>query len=385
MESLLVPDMESAEHALHALAADAVRSGARSSMAATPFLVALLDRAERPGAPDQFLRMLARIAVGDPDAVACGSGPVQDGALEATESTLEEAERERDARIGCERVVSAGTSIYVRWLGSSNPAARTAAAHLLAFVARDDRSVDQALAQRARDNGEQPSVRASALLALGVRGAAHAADLPPPRAQELGEATILEAAAAFAALGSREAALVKTAERSAVDVLARGVAAPPAPATENDSAWPWPRAERLLLSKLALHKGRSARAQTAFLRLLPLARDRSRAERMASHLLVLAFGEPTAAAFSDWKPSLEVFPGASAWSAEQRTVLRAIASLDALWPASAELGPRVRHVDACGVQIALKRMLELAYYPSRQGLRAAIALVFNAGAGAVRR
>jgi hypothetical protein len=153
----------------------------------------------------------------------------------------------------------------------------------------------------------------------------------------------------------------------------------------GDADFPWPRCERLLLSRLARAKGRSARAQTALLRLLPLARDRARAERIAGHLLVLAFGEPTGAAFSDWRPSLEVFPGASAWSAEQRSILRSIASLDLLWPASAELSPRVRHVDACPVQLALKRMLELSYYPSRQGLRSAIALVFNAGAGGARR
>jgi hypothetical protein len=383
MDSLLGTDLESSELALHALAAHVVRSGAPSSVAAaTPFLVALLDRGERPAAPDLFLSMLARIAVGDPDAVACGSAPAQDGALELTEATPEEAEAEREARRRCEQAVTAGASVYVRWLRASSTAARSAAAHLLAFVARGDGTVDQALADRARDDAEQPAVRASALLALGLRGAARAEDLPPPRAQELGEATLLEAAAAFAALGSRDPALVKTAERNAVDVLSRGVALPP---RANAHAWPWPRPERLLLAKLSLGKGRSARAQSALLRLLPLARDRARGERIATHLLVLAFGEPTAAAFSDWKPSLEVFPGASGWSAEQRTVLRAIASLDILWPPAAEMAPRVRHVDACAVQIALKRMLELAYYPSRQGLRAAIALVLNAGAGVARR
>jgi hypothetical protein len=76
-----------------------------------------------------------------------------------------------------------------------------------------------------------------------------------------------------------------------------------------------------------------------------------------------------------------VFPGAGSWTAEQRVVLRAIEELDLLWPAAAEVGPRVRYVDACPVQVALKRMLELSYYPSRHGLRAALAIPFSAGAG----
>lgn len=164
-------------------------------------------------------------------------------------------------------------------------------------------------------------------------------------------------------------------------MLARGVGCP----SGGVPAFPWPEPERLLLAKLALGRGRSARAQTAFLRGLPLVRDRSRAERIAAHLLVLAFGEPTAAAFSDWRPSLEVFPGASTWSAEQRIVLRTIEALDSLWPTSAEADPRVRHVDACAVQVSLKRMLELSYYPSRHGLHAALALSLSAGAGAARR
>jgi hypothetical protein len=42
-------------------------------------------------------------------------------------------------------------------------------------------------------------------------------------------------------------------------------------------------------------------------------------------------------------------------------------------------------VDASPVQVALKRMLELPYYPSRKGLRTAISLAFSAGAGGAAR
>jgi hypothetical protein len=380
MDGFQAMDLEGSEQALRALVAGAVRNGARSAAAkATPFLVTVLERGVRPNAPQSILVLLARIAAGDPEAVACGGDATQGGAIEATP---EELQAEQEANRRCEEAVAAGKDTYLRWLRTGAPAARVAAAHLLAFVLREDGTVDEALAKRARDESEPAHVRASALFALGLRGTARAGDLPPPRPQELGEATLLEAAAAFAGLGSRDAALARTAERAGVDVLSRGVAAVP---TEDDADFPWPESERLLLSWLARTKGRSARAQSALLRLLPLARDRGRAERIATDLLVLAFGEPTAAAFSDWRPSLEVFPGASAWSAEQRSILRAIATLDVLWPAAAEMSPRVRHVDACPVQVALKRMLELSYYPSRQGLRSAIALVFSAGAGGARR
>jgi hypothetical protein len=95
---------------------------------------------------------------------------------------------------------------------------------------------------------------------------------------------------------------------------------------------------------------------------------------------VLSFGEPTGAAFSALRPSVEVFRGAASWSAEQRAVLRGIVDHDALWPQSAESAPSVRHADACAIQIALKRMLEVAYYPSRMGVRTALGLVVSAGA-----
>jgi len=379
MDSLLGMDLDSAEQALYALAESLVRGGPRTTVAAAvPFLVAVLDHGdgERPGAASRAFELLSRIAIGDPDAVACGGEASHGSLLEAT------PEAEKGAHARCEQAVAAGVNTYIRWLRQGDPGARTGAAHLLAFVLRDERSVDDSLATCARDESQPLAVRASALFALGLRGTACADDLPAPRTRELGEATLLEAAAAFAALGSKDPAVARTAERSAVDTLARGFG----PSSPRDAGeFPWPDAERLLLAKLARSKGRSARAQTALLRLLPLARDRARAERMARQLLVLAFGEPTAAAFSDWKPSLEVFPGASTWSAEQRSVLRAIASLDVLWPASAETEPRIRHADASSVQVALKRMLELSYYPSRQGLRSAIALAFTAGAGAARR
>jgi hypothetical protein len=376
-------DLESSEQALRALAASVVRRGRRSSAAAAaPFLIALLDRGERPSDPEAILALLAQIATGDPETAACRGEATLGGALEAT---VDEQHAEHEALGHCREAVAAGRGAYLLWLVAESVSARSAAAHVLAFVARDDRCIDGALSARARDEGENPAVRCSALFALGVRGTACAADLPQGSGQDFGPATSLEAASAFAALGAKDAVLAKAAERSAVDVLARGVATSPDGEGAERVASPWPSAERLLLGRLARAKGRSARAQSTLLRLLAVARDRDRAERISAALLVLAFGEPTAAAFSDWRPSLERFPGASAWSAEQRAVLRAIAGQDLLWPASAEQGPSVRHVDASPVQVALKQTLELSYYPSRKGLRTAITLAFSAGAGGVGR
>jgi hypothetical protein len=378
MEVLLGMDLAGSERALRALASSVVHRGRHAAAAAAaPFLIELLDRGEHPTEPEALLGLLARIASGDPDVVACGGEVAYGGALEATP---DEIQAEREVRQRCHDAVAAGRDTVLRWLIANDARARGAAAQVLAFVAVGDGGIDEALAGRARDEDEHDAVRASALFALGLRGAACASDLPPMRAQDVGEATLLEAAAIFAALGAKDAVLLKAAERTAVDILARGVSPDPLQACS-----PWPPAERLLLGRLARNKGRSARAQSALLRLLPLTRDRARAERIASALLVLSFGEPTAAAFSDWRPTLESFPGASAWSAEQRGVLRTIAGHDILWPESAEEGPRVRHVDACTVQVELKRMLELAYYPSRKGLRTAIALAFTAGAGGARR
>jgi hypothetical protein len=372
-DPLLGIDLESSEQTLRALAASLLRSGGRSSAAeAAPFLIAVLDRAAHPSDPARVLSLLAHIAVGDPEEVACAGEPAHAGALEATP---EEAQAEEESMRRREEAVAAGADVYVRWLRADAAPARAAAAHLLAFVRRDDESVDEALRARARDPQEEATVRASALLALGLRRAARAEDLPAERTQELGEGAPLEAASAFAALGSRDAAVANAGVRRAIDVLTRGVASLPA-----EAVLPWPDPERLLLAKLARAAGRSARAQSALLRALPQTHDRTRAERIAAHLLVLAFGEPTAAAFSDWRPSREVFSGAAAWSAEQRVVLRTIEETDLLWPASAEMGPRVRYVDACPIQVSLKRMLELSYYPSRHGLRAALAIRFSAGA-----
>jgi hypothetical protein len=372
-DPLLGVDLESSEHALRSLAASVLRSGGNSSAAeAAPFLIAVLDRAAHPSDPVRVLSLLAHIAVGDPEAAACGSASAHAAALEATP---EEAEAEQQAMRRREEAVAAGAEVYVRWLRAEAAPARAAAAHLLAFVRRADESVDEALRARARDPQEEAPVRASALLALGLRRAARAEDLPAERAQELGEAALLEAASAFAALGSTDAAVASAGARRAIDVLARGVASLP-----SGAGLPWPALERLLLARLSRTAGRSARAQSSLLRALPLTQQQPRAERIAAHLLVLAFGEPTAAAFSDWRPSLEVFPGAGAWTAEQRVVLRAIEELDLLWPAAAEIGPRVRYVDACPIQVALKRMLELSYYPSRHGLRAALAIPFSVGA-----
>jgi hypothetical protein len=372
-DPLLGVDLEASEHALRSLAASVLRSGGSSSAAeAAPFLIAVLDRGAHPSDPVRVLQLLAHIAVGDPEAAACGGAPPHVGALEATP---EEAEAEQEGLQRRREAVAAGSSVYVRWLRAEAAPARAAAAHVLAFVRHGDELVDEALRARARDPEEAMTVRASALLALGLRRSARAEDLPAERAQELGEAALLEAAGVVAALGSTDAPVASAGVRRAIDVLVRGV-----PSLPSDADPLWPPLERLLLARLARTAGRSARAQSALLRALPLAQQRSRAESIAAHLLVLAFGEPTAAAFSDWRPSLEVFPGAGAWSAEQRVVLRTIEGLDLLWPASAEVGPRVRYVDACPIQVALKRMLELSYYPSRHGLRAALAIPFSAGA-----
>jgi hypothetical protein len=380
MDSLLGMDLESSEHALRSLVAAVVHRGPRASAAsAAPFLVALLDRGERPCAPHAILGLLARIAVADADAVACGAQVAHGGALEASPGELHAA---REAAQYCGAVVGHGANIYLRWLLADDASARCAAAHLLAFIQRGDHAVDEALAARARDEDELEAVRASALFALGVRGTACAGDRPNRPGHEFGEATLLEAATVFSQLGSKDAAHARSAEREAIDVLARGVGEPSSrPGSDDMASFPWPKAERLLLGRLANSKGRSARAQSSLLRMLATARDRGRAERIACSLLVLAFGEPNAAAFSDWGPSREVFPGATAWSVEQRSVLSAVASTDVLWPPSAELEPSVRHVDASAVQLALKRMLVLPYYPSRTGLRAAINFAFTAGAG----
>jgi hypothetical protein len=365
------------------LVRNAVQQGAcRASLAAAPALIELLDRADTRFAPRTLLGLLAQIAVGDPDAVACGADGYPGLALDAP---AEELQAERDGRRRCAEAVDSGAEVYLRWLGSNEAAERCAAAHLLAFVAHPNRSVDQALGVHARDLGEQTSVRASALFALGLRGGACAETLPPLDADDLRKPGLLAAALAFAALGGRDTPLVSGAESAAVELLARGVLGCNERERLVREQFPWPGPDRLLLGRLARGKGRSARAQSALLRMLAAATDRESAERVASALLVLAFGEPTAAAFSQLRPSLEVFRGASSWSAEQRAVLRVIVATDVLWPASAENGPSVRHLEACAVQVELKRMLELSYYPSRKGVRSAIALVLSAGAGGVGR
>jgi hypothetical protein len=268
-DTLLGVDLEGSEHALRSLAASVLRSGGSSSAAeAAPFLIAVLDRAEHPSDPVRVLSLLAHIAVGDPEVAACG-GAAHAGALEAT---LEEAQAEHEAMRRREGAVAAGAGVYVRWLRAEAAPARAAAAHVLAFVGRRNESIDDALRARARDPGEETTVRASALLALGLRRAARAEDLPPERAQELGEAGLLEAAGAFAALGSQDAPVASTGVRRAIDVLTRGVASVP-----PEAELPWPSAERLLLAKLARTAGRSARAQSALLRALLLANERTRA------------------------------------------------------------------------------------------------------------
>jgi hypothetical protein len=384
MDGLLGMDLESSEAALRTLAASVVHHGARADAArAAPFLVALLEHGERPTMPHAILGLLARIAVIDADAIACGRDATQGGALEATTF---DAHADRDAVERCSVAVVAGRGAYLRWLGADDASARCAAAHLLAFVARGDSPIDEALAARARDEEEDEAVRASSLFALGVRGTASRHKLPCSLSHDVGGATLLEAGIVFARLASKDAAMARAAERDAVDVLARGiVGGPPASGVRAVPVFPWPEPEHLLLGRLGCGKGRAARAQSALLRMLATARDRGRAERIASALLVLAFGEPNAAAFSEWEPRREIFPGASAWTVEQRAVLGAIAAHDVLWPTAAEQTPSVRHVDASEIQLALKRMLVLPYYPSRKGLRAAIALVVIADAGGVRR
>ena len=343
-------------------------------------LIELLDHSDPPADPQAILGLLTQIAVGNPDTVACG-GERHPAALLEPPCGETRAASERSMALECERAVACGTHVYLRWLASESPVARSAASHLLAFVAHEDIAVDEALAARAKDADDNMWVRSSALLALGVRGTARADDVPHVPRKELVEATVLEAARAFAALGSRDAPLVEGAEAAAVDVLARGIAADAA----SSRSFPWPSLERLLIGGLARGRGRSARAQSALLGLLAAAGERGRAERIASALLVLAFGEPTGAAFSALRPSLEVFRGAASWTAEQRAVLRGIVDNDVLWPQSAESAPSVRHGDACAVQVALKRMLEVAYYPSRTGVRTALGLLVSGGASDVRR
>jgi hypothetical protein len=386
MDFLLWVDPGGSEQALLALVAAALHEERPVAAAtAAQFLIALLDHDGHPAAPEAAFGLLSRICAGDPDAAACGREAPYRGAIEATPEDLD---ADREARRRCAAVVASGRDAYLKWLTSGAVRARRSAAHLLAFAAPDDGRIDQSLSARARDQAEDAGVRSSALFALGVRGTASAMDLAAVRArgagalghQELGEATLLEAASSFAALGAKDAVLGKAGEHSAVDVLARGIAP-----QQLESASPWPAVERMLLARLGAAKGRSARAQTALLRLLSIARDPGRAARVASALLVLAFGEPTAAAFSDWRPLLERFPGATKWSTEQRSVLCAIADKDALWTAAAEDQPCVRRANACPIQAALKRMLELSYYPSRKGLRGAIALGFSVGAGGAGR
>jgi len=381
LHSRIARESESSEQVLRALEQRIAHRGASRAAARTAsVLVELLDHSDAPAEPQAILSLLAQIAVGNPDTVACGGERHPAAVLEPPASETRAA-TERSMALECERAVARGTHVYLRWLTGGSPVARSAAAHLLAFVDHEDIAVDEALGARAKDTDENTGVRSSALLALGVRGTARASDLPHvPRKEEV-EATVLEATCAFAALGSRDAAVVQGAENDAVAILARGVAADPA----SSRPFPWPALERLLIGGLARGRGRSARAQSVLLRLLAAACERGRAERVASALLVLAFGEPTGAAFSALRPSLEVFRGATSWSAEQKAVLRGIVDNDALWPPSAESAPSVRHADACAVQVALKRMLEVPYYPSRMGVRTALGLLVSGGAIDARR
>jgi len=378
--SELATGLEYSEEALRGVVGRVLEYGpSLSAAAAATVLVDLLERDPIPCPPHAVLVLLARIAVGDPDAVACGGERHQNRALEPA-SDEGQAECEMAGR--CLEAVELGTPTFLRLLRREAPATRCAAAHLLAFVAPADRAVDDALSSCARDAEQPPAVRAYALFALGIRGTVRPADLPPIVPSAPRPASLLEAAVAFAGLGSKDAPLVPGAESSAIDVLARGVS-DRLPFAERFPAsdLPFPVPARLLLGRLGRGKGRSARAQSALVQLLGTTAEPARAERIASALLVLAFGEPTAAAFSERRPSLEVFRGAARWSAEQRDVLRAICDNDVLWPASAESGPSVRHGEASAVQVELKRMLELPYYPSRKGVRTAIAAKVSGGGG----
>jgi hypothetical protein len=371
---------ESSEQVLRALEERvALRGTNRTAAKAAPVLIELLEDGDPPAEPQAILRLLAQIAVGSPDDVACGGERHAAVLLEPLAGQAHAAKRKM--ALECEQAVACGAHVYLRWFANESSVARCAAAHLLAFVDPQSGEIDEALAVRAKDTDENVGVRSSALLAMGVRRTAHAEDWPHVQPTTDVEATILEGAIAFAALGSREPPLVEGAEGDAVEILARGVATrSPFPEPGGSRSFPWPALERMLLGSLARGRGRSARAQSALLRLLAAAAERGRAERVASALLVLSFGEPTGAAFSALRPSVEVFRGATSWSAEQRAVLRGIVDHDALWPQSAESAPSVRHVDACAIQIALKRMLEVAYYPSRMGVRTALGLVVSAGA-----